>query len=58
MEKECKSNFYFYNIRVFSVLYSMDNEYVLSGSEDMNVRIWKSISYKPLGNVTLLISIN
>lgn len=38
--------------KVFSVLYSMDNEYVLSGSEDMNLRIWKSISYKPLGNIS------
>lgn len=32
----------------------MDNEYILSGSEDMNLRIWKSISYKPLGNVQVL----
>ena len=31
----------------------MDNEYVLSGSEDMNIRIWKSISYKPVGNVMI-----
>ena len=32
----------------------MDNEYILSGSEDMNLRIWKSISYKPLGNVIFI----
>jgi hypothetical protein len=36
----------------------MDNEYILSGSEDMNLRIWKSISYKPLGNVILKIKIS
>jgi len=29
----------------------MDSEYVLSGSDDMNIRIWKSIAAKPLGNV-------
>lgn len=27
----------------------MDNEYVLSGSDDMNIRIWKSKPSKPLG---------
>lgn len=27
----------------------MDGNYVLSGSEDMNIRIWKSIAYKPTG---------
>jgi hypothetical protein len=30
----------------------MDNEYILSGSDDMNLRIWKSIAYKPLGNIS------
>ena len=29
----------------------MDNEYILSGSDDMNIRLWKSIPHKPLGNV-------
>lgn len=27
----------------------MDNEFVMSGSDDMNIRIWKSKSAKPLG---------
>lgn len=34
---------------IYSVLWSMDNEYILSGSDDMNIRIWKSKSSKPLG---------
>lgn len=28
--------------RVFSVLYSQDNKYVLSGSDDTNLRVWKA----------------
>ena len=31
----------------------MDNEYILSGSDDMNLRLWKSIAYKPLGTVII-----
>jgi hypothetical protein len=29
----------------------MDSEYILSGSDDMNIRVWKSIPHKPIGNV-------
>ena len=29
----------------------MDSACLLSGSDDMNIRIWKAIAYKPLGNV-------
>ncbi|OLL24693.1 Protein sof1 [Neolecta irregularis DAH-3] len=32
--------------RVFSVLYSMDNSYVLSGSDDGNIRVWRSQASK------------
>lgn len=35
--------------QIFSVLWSMDNEYVLSGSDDMNIRIWKAQASKPIG---------
>lgn len=35
--------------QIFSVLWSMDNQYVLSGSDDMNIRIWKAEAAKPLG---------
>ena len=37
--------------QVNSVLYTMDNRYIISGSEDTNIRIWKanaSESLKPL----------
>lgn len=37
--------------KVFAVSYSLDNQYVFSGSDDMNIRIWKSIAHKPLGTV-------
>jgi len=29
----------------------MDSGYLLSGSDDMNIRLWKTVAYKPLGNV-------
>ena len=28
--------------RIFSVKFSMDNRYVLSGSDDTNIRLWKA----------------
>jgi WD repeat and SOF domain-containing protein 1 len=34
---------------LYSVLWSMDNEYIYSGSDDMNIRIWKTNASKPLG---------
>lgn len=34
---------------ISSVSYTMDGNYVLSGSEDMNIRMWKNVSYKPVG---------
>lgn len=37
--------------QVNAILYSMDNKYIISGSEDTNLRIWKanaSDSLKPL----------
>lgn len=42
---------YFKFLRIFAVCYSLDNEYVISGSEDMNIRLWKSNASKPLGTV-------
>ena len=35
--------------RVFSVLYTMDNKYVLSGSDDGNVRLWKARASEKMG---------
>jgi WD40 repeat protein len=37
--------------RVFCVKYSGDAEYVLSGSDDMNVRIWKAHAAKQQGTL-------
>jgi len=37
---------------VQAVLYSLDNQYILSGSSDMNIRIWKSLSSKPIGTIS------
>ena len=34
---------------VSSVSYTMDGNSVLSGSEDMNIRLWKNIAHKPIG---------
>ena len=35
--------------RVFSVQFSMDSKYVLSGSDDGNVRIWKAHASEKIG---------
>ncbi|KAK9844406.1 hypothetical protein WJX74_002087 [Apatococcus lobatus] len=37
--------------RVFSVRFSADGSYVFSGSDDMNVRIWKADASAPLGKL-------
>lgn len=36
---------------VNAVQFTVDSHYVLSGSEDMNVRIWKSVAWRQTGNV-------
>ncbi|KAJ3196020.1 rRNA-processing protein sof1 [Irineochytrium annulatum] len=43
--------------RIFCVKFSMDSKYVLSGSDDGNVRLWKANSHEKLGNVKLCVSI-
>jgi len=37
--------------RVFSTLYTLDTRFVLSGSDDANLRIWKSRAGDKLGVV-------
>lgn len=37
--------------RIFSVKFTSDASYVLSGSDDTNIRVWKAQSNKPLGIV-------
>lgn len=39
--------------RVTSVLWSLDNKYVLSASDEMNVRVWKSKASEKLGVLKL-----
>lgn len=36
---------------VMSVLWSMDNKYVLSGSDEFNIRLWKAYASEKLGPV-------
>ena len=38
--------------RVFSTLYSLDSRFVLSGSDDGNLRIWKSRASEKLGVIS------
>jgi len=38
--------------RVFTVNYTMDNTYIISGSDDTNVRLWKARSNEKLGQLT------
>lgn len=38
---------------VLSVLWSMDNKFVLSGSNEMNVRVWKARAAEKLGPVCI-----
>eukprot|EP00934_Nitzschia_sp_Nitz4_P005311 Nitzschia sp. Nitz4//scaffold321_size20361//6320//7717//NITZ4_008683-RA/size20361-processed-gene-0.30-mRNA-1//1//CDS//3329547775//5301//frame0 len=38
--------------RVFTVNYTMDNTYIVSGSDDTNVRLWKARASEKLGQLT------
>lgn len=38
--------------RVFTVNYTMDNAYIVSGSDDTNVRLWKARASEKLGQLT------
>ena len=38
--------------RVFTVNYSLDNTYIVSGSDDTNVRLWKARASERLGQLT------
>jgi WD repeat and SOF domain-containing protein 1 len=38
--------------RVFTVHYTLDNKFILSGSDDTNIRIWKSHASEQLGQRT------
>jgi WD repeat and SOF domain-containing protein 1 len=38
--------------RVFTVNYTMDNTYIVSGSDDTNLRLWKANASEKLGQLT------
>jgi WD repeat and SOF domain-containing protein 1 len=38
--------------RIFTVNYTMDNTYVVSGSDDTNIRLWKARASEKLGQLT------
>jgi len=38
--------------RVFTINYTMDNSYVITGSDDTNIRLWKARSSEKLGQLT------
>ena len=43
--------------KVTSVLWSRDNRYILSGSTDHNVRLWKARASEKLGIVSIMLLI-
>lgn len=38
-----------------SVIWSLDNKFVLSASDEMNIRIWKANASEKLGTVSLFL---
>ena len=34
--------------KIYSIVYSLDDKYVLSGSDDINIRVWKAGSNEPI----------
>lgn len=41
--------------RIEMVAWTLDNKYILSGSDEMNIRIWKAKASEKLGVVGILI---
>lgn len=39
--------------RVFTVQYTLDNSFIVSGSDDSNLRLWKARASEPLGQKTV-----
>lgn len=38
--------------RITSVMWTLDNKYIMSGSDEMNIRIWKAKAWEKLGTVS------
>ena len=43
--------------QIFTVLYTMDNRFILSGSDDTNIRLWKASASDPINPVYIYIYI-
>jgi WD repeat and SOF domain-containing protein 1 len=43
---------------VMSVVWSLDNKFILSGSDEFNLRLWKAYASEKLGPVRILILID
>lgn len=43
--------------RVTCVRWSLDNRYIVSGSDEMNIRLWKAKASEKLGIVSIFIGI-
>lgn len=37
--------------KIHTVRWSLDNQYILSGSDDMNIRLWKALAHKKVGTI-------
>lgn len=42
--------------RLTCVLWSLDDKYILSGSDEMNIRMWKARASEKLGVVSIIVS--
>jgi len=42
---------------VFCVAYSADNRFVMSGSDDTNIRVWKARASEKMGKVCTFLSL-
>lgn len=42
--------------RLTSVVWTLDNKYIISGSDEMNIRLWKARAWEKLGTVSIITS--
>jgi WD40 repeat protein len=52
LHQSCLNHFTSYLCRVFCVKYTYDGTYLVSGSDDTNLRLWKSKASEQLGVVS------
>lgn len=44
--------------RLTSIQWTLDNRFILSGSDEMNIRVWKANASEKLGPVSTLLNLN